>query len=1117
MQWKQNFYDELILKLDQFTRKYYINKLIRGSLYFVGLMTLLFLAFSLLENQFYFGKEVRKFLFFSYLITGGITLYQFIITPLLHYFKLGKLISHETAAKIIGSHFSNVQDKLLNVLQLKSQSVNFTDRSLIDASIQQKANELHPVPFLSAIDYTKNRKYIRYALLPLSLLMGILFVAPSLIKNPTSRIIQNNKDFEREALFQFKIEQDKLLVAQGDDYNLIVNIVGKALPSEAFIEIDQLQYRLKKEEGDHYSFVFNNVQQDTKFKLISGDILSPEFNLRVALKPVLMSLETKLDYPDYTGMKDEVLQNNGDLTIPVGTKVHWTLESKHTAGLSIRFAGDNHEQSMQQKGNDLYQFSGRILKDESYTVFLHNATFPSKDSVQYQLSVIPDQYPQINVQTFEDSTDQLITYLSGDISDDYGLSDLKLTYQIIKPNNPVPINNTVSINFQSGKSSAFRHVMDLSDLNLEPGDRLSYYFEVWDNDAVHGSKSTKSSILEKKVSTTEELEKEEQKNNEEINKDLDDAIKEAQNLQEKIDAFRDKIREKKDLEWQNKKDLERLMDQQNELLKQFENAKNKLNENLQKQQQFSNPDEKLQKKQEQLQKLFNETMNNEIQELMDKIQQLMQDLKKDAALDASEKMKDNNEDFKKELERLKSLFKQLEVEKNIKDQIDKLRELAEKQDEVKEKTEKKELSNEELKKLQDEINKKFEELKKNQEELQKQNDKLEQPNKISDQNKKAEDTKNSLNKAKDKLDKKDNDGASKDQKEGSEKMNEMADQMEKEMESGEKEQEEEDIKVLRQLLENLVSLSFEQESLTADFSKTDVSAPKFVFLIKEESRLKNNFKLIQDTLEALSKRVVEIESFVSDKVNEINSNFTTAIDLLEKRIPTEANANQGRVMKNLNDLAVMLSETMDQKQQECKSSCNKPGKKKSKACKKPGKNSKPGKGKVPSDKIAQGQQKLTEEMKKMHEKIMNGGQGQSKEFAEMAAKQAQLRKMLDDLQKEKKEQGQGSSELQKALDDMNKTEKELVNKELSNETLKRQQDITTRLLESDRAEREREYKEERQSETGTKIERKFPASLEEYLKKRQAEVEWYQQVSPDLRPFYKKLVENYFQGMKKQG
>lgn len=48
------------------------------------------------------------------------------------------MINHEEAAKIIGTHFTDVKDKLLNVLQLKSQSVGFTDRSLIEASINQK-------------------------------------------------------------------------------------------------------------------------------------------------------------------------------------------------------------------------------------------------------------------------------------------------------------------------------------------------------------------------------------------------------------------------------------------------------------------------------------------------------------------------------------------------------------------------------------------------------------------------------------------------------------------------------------------------------------------------------------------------------------------------------------------------------------------------------------------------------------------------------------------------------------------------------------------------------------------------------------------------------------------
>ena len=58
MQWNQNYYEQLIFKVDQFTRKYYINQLIRGSLYFIGLVTIVFIAFNLLENQFYFSKLI---------------------------------------------------------------------------------------------------------------------------------------------------------------------------------------------------------------------------------------------------------------------------------------------------------------------------------------------------------------------------------------------------------------------------------------------------------------------------------------------------------------------------------------------------------------------------------------------------------------------------------------------------------------------------------------------------------------------------------------------------------------------------------------------------------------------------------------------------------------------------------------------------------------------------------------------------------------------------------------------------------------------------------------------------------------------------------------------------
>ena len=66
-------YQLLVEKLDQFIRKYYVNKLIRGSLYSIGLILVLFLGVSFLENYFYHSVDVqrgmmfRRMMFFSFL------------------------------------------------------------------------------------------------------------------------------------------------------------------------------------------------------------------------------------------------------------------------------------------------------------------------------------------------------------------------------------------------------------------------------------------------------------------------------------------------------------------------------------------------------------------------------------------------------------------------------------------------------------------------------------------------------------------------------------------------------------------------------------------------------------------------------------------------------------------------------------------------------------------------------------------------------------------------------------------------------------------------------------------------------------------------------------------
>ena len=178
-------YNLLIARLDQFIRKYYINRLIRGAI-FTGIAILVaYLVISVPEYYLYFSTAVRTVLFYGFVALSLYCFITYLAIPLSHYYKLGKIISHEQAAVIIGKHFTNVEDKLLNVLQLKQQSVSAADNSLIEASIRQKSEALKVVPFTNAVNLRLNRRYLRYIMAPAGVLLFIVFAAPNILREST--------------------------------------------------------------------------------------------------------------------------------------------------------------------------------------------------------------------------------------------------------------------------------------------------------------------------------------------------------------------------------------------------------------------------------------------------------------------------------------------------------------------------------------------------------------------------------------------------------------------------------------------------------------------------------------------------------------------------------------------------------------------------------------------------------------------------------------------------------------------------------------------------------------------------------------------------------------------
>jgi len=1123
---QSNQYHELLNKLDAFTRKFYLNQVLRGSIFSAAYVLALFLTVNLLEYYLFLAPAMRKVLFYGFVGSSLLFITRFVGLPLLHYYRLGKLISHEQAAQIIGKHFSEVKDKLLNILQLNTQAAS-SQFNLLQASINQKIADLRPINFSLAVDLSENKKYVKYLVPPVLVLLFIIIAAPSVISEGTKRLYYNNRDFEKEAPFKFSVTNKSLKVLQFSNLTLQVKIEGEALPAEVYLETSKNKFKLKKQSADVFIHEFTSLQQSVDFKLQASGFYSTTYSIEVLPKPVISSFDVKCDYPAYTNRTDETLRNIGDLSVPQGTKLSWRFTSANTSNIQVKI-GDSLYTAKSNPGGD-FVFSKTAFQNIRYTLFISNENVSQADSVSYSLNVVPDLYPTISATEKRDSTNPNYYYYIGEVGDDYGIRNLTFNYAIVHEDSSSPFSNKVmNVAVPVGSTQArFTHFWNWKELGIQPGDRMTYYFEVWDNDGINGSKSSRTDVKTFNMPSQREMEKELNKDSKELKDELKASMKNAKDLKEQLREAQDKMMEKKNLNWEDKKNLSDLADKQKQLQEQLKEIKNKLSETTKKQEEFKPVSEQVKQKQEKLQELFDKVLDDEIKKLYEKLEKMLEELNKKDAMEKMSDMEMSNEKLEKELDRMLELFKKLEFNQKLEETANKLEQLAKKQEELAKQNEQQKdaapndaKSQEQQKQLQEDQKKLQEQLKEAKEDL-KDLKKLDEESKSEQDFKEAEKNmetaEQQMKDAQDQMQQQQNNKAAGNQKSASNNMKNAAQKMKDMKSKMEQDGMAEDMKAIRQLLENIVRLSFDQEKLINDLKVVNVNNPKYVQLMSAQQKIKENSKMVEDSLFALARRQESISSFVTKQMNDVNRYLAKAISRLEDRYIANALSDQQFVMTGYNNLALMLSESLQNMQQQMAESQSQQPQDgmPNAACKKPGKNNKG----MPN--MSQMQKQLNDKINQLGEMMKRDGQQKggdkgfqrelSKQFSELSAKQAELRKALEKVNQEQNKDGKNTlGNLGEAIQKMNETETQLVNKQLTTEMLKRQQDIFTRLLEAENAQRQRDEQPERESRTGNEQERKMPPSLAEYLKQQQQQADFYKTVPPALKPYYKQLTEQYF-------
>ena len=1085
-------------KLEAFIRKFYTNELIRGTIFFIGL-GLLYLLVTLFIEYFLWLKPIgRTILFWTFVGVEVYLLFRFILFPIFKLFKLQKGIDYNQASAIIGNHFVEVSDKLTNFLQLSNPNDNQVKSELLLASIEQKASLLQPIPFSSAINFKRNNKYFPLAIIPI-LLFVIFYLSgnSNVISQSLNRVVHFNSTFLPPAPFKFVLVNNTLETQQGKDFTIQIKSEGKVVPENVMIFIDSESYFMESSKPGEFEFKIVRATKNTVFHVEGNSIVSEDYELQVITVPSIANFEMQLNFPAYLNKKSEIIKGTGNAIIPEGTLVTWKMSTVATQ--NVDWIDQNASFPFSKTANT-FTLSRSISQNTDYQIITSNSKVKNHEKLNYQLSIIKDQYPVINVSNAPDSLKVAKNYVLGQISDDYGFSKLHVVYyQKDKPQTAK--RGTIAI-----KNNAFdQFVFSFpSNLPVEQGVSYDYYFEIFDNDVIHNFKSSKSTIFSNRVATDEENVNEVfQQQNENIN-GLEKSIKNQGKQFSEIEKLQKTGKEKEILDFKDQQKVNEFVKKQmkqDEMMKEFTK---KMNDNLDK---FKTApkDEFKEELKSRMEKAEKELEKNK--KLLDELKDLNDKIKNEELLNKLDKFKQSSKNQIKNLEQLVQLTKKFYVQKKA-DQIkQKLDSLSEKQEQLS--------NNEKDNNLdkQQEINSDFDKIQKDLKDLDNENKDLKSPLDLPKDEVKEKSIEQDLKKASEDLKNDKKDKAKPAQKSAAKKMKEMAQKMKEGMEGSEMEQLQEDVVMLRQVLDNLLAFSLSQEDLMYQFKKHRAGSPVFNKNIKAQQDLKLQFKHVDDSLFAMALRNPKIAEDITKEIGNVLYNVEGSLASFSDAQLPKGLSHQQYTISAANKLADFLSELLSNMQMQISSmSSGKP---------KPGEGSgmqlpdiikkQDGIGEKVKNGIKDGGKRGDGQrgQKGNHEKSgENGesGEGDAEAIMEIYKEQKQLREAL---QNELNKQGLGGNG-QRTLEQMKQIEKELLNKGFKNETLQKILNLKQDLLKLNTAVQQQGEENKRQSKTNQKEfnnqSNALPPSLLEYLNS----IEILNRQSLPLRSNFNQKVQEYF-------
>ena len=421
---------------------------------------------------------------------------RFLIMP------LRRAVTDEQVALYLEEHEPSLQNVLISALDAHSAQLS---PALSSRTVEQAIERCREIEDGRRVDRQELNRFATASSTIVVVALGLLLFGPPILRDGAQALLDPLRAAGDPKAMRVSVEPGNAEIPRGADQLVSAELHGWArrggsagvaqrieillrnLGDSAFQRIPMLP----TDDATRYEVLLFDVAQPAEYYIEADGVRTAMFRIDVVDLPYVEQIQLEIDYPDYTGLPNDVVEDGGDIVALRNSVV--TIRARTTMPVQGGriVLDDGRTIPMQLMSDSVLQAPVTVTRAGFYTIELtaQNGT-RTEASPRYLIDVLDDRGPSVRIQKPGHDvrpTNVEEVFVEASATDDFGVARLELVYSVNGgEENVIPLMNTQ----RPMPEASAGHTFYLEELGLKPGDLVSYYARATDNGADGGRVST---------------------------------------------------------------------------------------------------------------------------------------------------------------------------------------------------------------------------------------------------------------------------------------------------------------------------------------------------------------------------------------------------------------------------------------------------------------------------------------------------------------------------------------------------------------------------------------------------------------------------------------------------